>query len=355
VAAADTKLGGYAEIYDQWNFDDPSNGVTNLRGFDDRHASFTVQNAVLDATWTKDTLSGRVALQVGDAPDTYYQSEPRIPAQGTQPASGPDAWRHVQEAWFAWQSPYELELAAGIFLSPIGPEVVATKDNWNWSRSDLFFSLPFYHSGVRVKHAFGDSGWSAVAMVSNGWNNAIDNNQQPSIQLAAAYGKGDWLAQVLYFGGVERSPGAPEGSPWRHLGDAYVQGPVAGPVTFLVHADAGTEHGTFGADSWAAIAGYLKIDLSPRVYLATRGDVMREWHADGGAPIFWPMAWISSATATASWRPVPGLDLRLELRHDHASANAYFGGSVPHDPATGDAIVNRESQTTITGGAIAWF
>ena len=355
VAAADTKVGGYLEMYDQWNFEDPSNGVTNLRAFDDRAASLTLQNAVVEATWTKETVSGRVAVQVGDAADTYYAGEPRVPRQGAQPASGPDEWRHVQEAWVAWQSPYELELAAGIFLSPVGPEVVPTKDDWNWSRSDLFFSLPFYHSGVRVKHAFGDSGWSAIAMICNGWNDAIDNNQQPSVQLAAAYGKGAWLAQLLYFGGVERAPGAPEGSPWRHLVDAYVQGPIAGPLSFLVHGDAGTEHGTLGSDSWAALAGYAKLDLTSRVYLAARGDVMREWHAPGATPIFWPVAWITSATLTTAYKPVPGLDLRLELRHDHASGDAYFGGTVPRDPATGDAIPNRRSQTTITAGAIAWF
>jgi hypothetical protein len=52
---------------------------------------------------------------------------------------------------------------------------------WNWSRSDLFFALPFYHAGVRVKRPLGDSGWTAIAMIANGWNNAIDNNHVPSV------------------------------------------------------------------------------------------------------------------------------------------------------------------------------
>ena len=359
IAAADPasdsiKLGGYLEMYDQWNFGDPSNGVTNLRGFDDRHASFALQNAVLEATWTKGAVSGRIALQVGDAADIYYSGEPAIVHAGSAPASGPAEWRHVQEAWAAWQSPYELELAAGLFLSPIGPEVVPTKDDWNWSRSDLFFSLPFYHAGVRAKHAFGDSGWSAIAMICNGWNNNLDNNQEPAFDIIAAYAQGPWLGQVQYFGGVERGAGSPEGQPWRHLGDAYLQGPIAGPLSFLVHGDAGFEHGALGTSSWAAFAGYLKYDLSPRVYVAARGDVFREWRPAAARPIFLPVAWLSSATATAAWRPTPGLDLRVELRHDRAADNAYFGGTVM-ETMTGQAIPNRRSQDTLTAGVIAWF
>ena len=60
-------------------------------------------------------------------------------------------------------------------------------------------------------------------MVANGWNSAVDNNHLPSIVIAA-YSKDDWLAQLQYFGGVERDPGM-FGDPWRHLGDAYLQGP----------------------------------------------------------------------------------------------------------------------------------
>ena len=321
VASADPKLGGYLELYGQWN----PNDTTDLRAFDDRADSFALQNAVIEATWTKGPLSGRIAFQAGDAPSIYIH-EP--------------SFEHLQEAWAAWQSPYELELAAGLFLSPIGPEVVPTKDNWNWSRSDLFYSLPYYHAGVRAKHVFGDSGWSVIAMICNGWNSAVDNNREPAFDVIAAYAKGPWLAQLQYFGGVERPTGAPEGQPWRHLADAYVQGPIAGPLSFLVHGDAGTEHGVYGASSWAGLAGYLRYDLTPRVYIAARGDYFHEWRPAAASPIFAPTPWITSATATLAWRPVEGLDLRVEYRHDRAARDVY---------------ANHLAQDTITAGVIAWF
>src|SRR5207244_6181269 len=98
------KLGAYLETYFQYNLRDPSNGVTAVRAFDARHDSLAIQNAVVDATWTQGALSGRVALQVGDAGDAYV-------------AAGDRSFRNLQEAWVAWATPIGLELAAGLFLS----------------------------------------------------------------------------------------------------------------------------------------------------------------------------------------------------------------------------------------------
>src|SRR4051812_40590049 len=125
---ATIKVGGYLEIYDQFNFRRPSNGVTNLRAYDVRDSSIALQNAVIETTWTKGVLSGRIALQIGDAGDTYYGAEPVLPAAGSTPATGPSEWRHLQEAWATWQTACKLELSAGLFLSPIGPEGLATRD-----------------------------------------------------------------------------------------------------------------------------------------------------------------------------------------------------------------------------------
>jgi hypothetical protein len=360
---------GYIELYDQWNFRQPSNGVTNLRGFDDRHASFTLQNVVLGADWTKGAVHGRIALQVGDAGDTYYEAEPTQGAMGTAPQTSPTEWRHLQEAWVGWKVPCtKLELQGGLFVSAIGPEVPQTKDNWNWSRSDAFFMLPYFHTGVRGVYALDDH-WTATLALYNGWNNAIDNNNAPSLHAVISYASGPWSATADYFGGIERAPDAPEGQPWRHTFDAYAQGPIAGKLSFLVHGDAGFERTTFGRSSWATGAAYLKYDITPNVYLAGRGDLFREWRALDATQIFLPTsafpfdpaigqiaqtAWVASATATLTWRPMAGLDLRAEYRHDGSSGDVYFGGNVPVD-GNGQAVPNRNVQDTVTGGVVAWF
>ena len=355
AAAPAVTVGGEVEAYYGLNVALPSNGVTNLRAFDDRAETFALQNAVLDATWKDGPASGRVALQFGDAGDLYYQAEPAIPPTGSAPAGGPSAFRHVQEAYAAWAAPASLQVAAGLFLSPIGPESVEETTTWSWSRSDLFFALPFYHLGVRVTRPLGDSGWSATAAVYNGWNDVLDNNQTPSIDAIAAYGKGAWTAQLQYFGGIERPTGAPEGQPWRNLFDAYVQGPLACGVRWQVHADAGFERTAQGTAAWYAGAGYLRWDLAARWYLAGRADYFREIVPAGASPLFFPVAWVASGTATASYKPADGFEVRLEVRHDHAASDAYFGGTVSTDPVTGAAIPNRRSQDTLTLGALASF
>jgi hypothetical protein len=349
VAAADPAppppppitLAAWIETYAQWNLRAPSNGVTALRAFDERADGLALQNAVVDAELSKGALSGRLALQVGDAGDLYYGAE--------------RDFKNVQEAWAAWAAPERVELAAGLFLSPVGPETPTTRDQWNWSRSDLFMALPFYHLGVRVKRPLGDSGWTLMGMVCNGWNDIVDTNRTPSISLAAAYAKDTWIAQVLYFGGVERAHGAFEGQPWRHLGDAYVQGAIGGGFSFLAQVDAGVEDGRFGASSWIGGAAYLRYDVAKNVFVAARGDALREHEPAGASAFLIPAAWVSSGTGTISWRPVDGLDLRLEYRHDQAASAVYFGGDVAIDPTTGAGVPNRTAQDTITAGAIAWF
>ena len=72
---ADLVLGGYAETFYQWNFNDPSSGITNFRGFDNRHNSFGLTNVVLDAAGT----AGRA---------DYFREETAAWSCGFDPAPG---------------------------------------------------------------------------------------------------------------------------------------------------------------------------------------------------------------------------------------------------------------------------
>ena len=58
-------LSGYAEAFYQWNFNQPADGVTDFRGFDNRHNTFTLANVALDVRWDFKRVIGRLALQVG--------------------------------------------------------------------------------------------------------------------------------------------------------------------------------------------------------------------------------------------------------------------------------------------------
>jgi len=64
----------------------------------------------------------------------------------------------------------------GKYVTPMGSEVIESKDNWNYSRGLLFtYAIPFFHFGARAKYTFNDK-YSVTGYLANGWNNILDNN-----------------------------------------------------------------------------------------------------------------------------------------------------------------------------------
>lgn len=355
-------LGGYVEALYSWNFNAPSNGLTNFRGFDNRHNSFTLSNVALDATWDYRDLIGRLTLQVGHTPSAYYLAEPSSPGSSSVNASSGKLWKYVEQAYVGYRFHFAgrpLNVSAGLYLSPIGPESMAVKDNWNWSRSNLFFGLPFYHTGVRATYALTNA-WALTLAVYNGWNSIVDDNAAKSVSAQVTFTRPDVLASLLYFGGIERPSGAPEGRAWRHLFDAHATWHARRWLSLLAHANGGVEPNRFGVSGWVAGALYARFRVAPQLYLVARGDLFYEQVASSGAgtasPIFWPASWVSSGTATVDYEPHPRVSVRLEYRHDQAAGDLYFGGEVVGDgSATSPFVPNRASQDTLTLGATAWF
>jgi len=358
-------LGGYVETYYQWNFNDPSNDLTNFRGFDNRHNTFTLSNVALDAKWDYERLIGHVTLQVGHTGSTYYLNEPSSPGAGGANTANRELWKYVQQAYAGYQfgDDRRLTIVAGLFLSPIGPEAMAVRDNWNWSRSNLFFGLPFYHTGARVTYALNDT-WGVTLAAYNGWNSVDDNNRGKSISAQVTYTRPELIVFLLYFGGPERARGAAEGHVFRHLFDVHATWNATPWLSLLVHGNTGFEPNRFGLSRWAAAALYARVQVARQLHVVVRGDVFAEHTANkstgGAAAIFWPAPWVSSATLTVDYHPGERVSFRLEYRHDQAGRDMYFGGDVPVTPVfidetTTASTANRKSQDTLTLGATTWF
>ena len=180
----------------------------------------------------------------------------------------------------------------------------------------------------------------------------MDNNANKSLSLQAVYTVPDKLtASVLYFGGVERSEGAPEGQPWRHLFDSYVTWTASPRASLQLQVDGGFEATRFGRSDWFTGALAARVQAKPWLFVAARGDVFWETVAanDQGtaSAIFWPVDRVSSITFTLDARPKDKLSVRLEYRHDAGSGPLYFGS----DPE----LPNKKSQDTVTLGFVAWF
>jgi hypothetical protein len=358
-------FGGYVEAFYQWNPGAPANRLTNFRGFDNRADSFTLANVALDASWDHDRTVGRLTLQVGHTPSTYYAAEPtQAGASGVNPSNG-ELWKYLQQAYVGYRFPVGrgLTITAGLFLSPIGPESIVVHENWNWSRSNLFFGLPFYHAGARAVYPLTDR-WTATVGLVNGWNAVVDDNTHKSVFTQLTYAASSLSVSALYFGGAERPTGAPEGDGRRHLFDAHVTWTATKWLSLLAHGDTGFERTRFGVSSWRAGALSARVGLDTHFFVAARLDGFAEHRATNQAgtasPIAWPAAWVSSGTLTVELRPgsteTAHASFRLEYRHDQASRALFFGRDAAVDPAApGTDRPNRRGQDTVTLGATTWF
>lgn len=361
---AETKLTpeGYVEGYIAWNANRPSNGVTNERGFDDRHATFTLSNAVFGGTGEIGPVSARVLFQIGATPTSYYSAEPRRSGGTASGASDGNVWKYLQTAYITWKPTSAFRLEGGLFVSPIGVESMPVKDNFNYSRSNLFFGLPFYHTGIRGVYAISDSVELGLAAY-NGWNSVVDNNEEKSVAPTLVWKTASSQVQLLYFGGVERNSGGPEGAYWRHTFDVSASYDATSWLSLQAEGNVGLEPNRIGVSSWAAFALGARYKLLPWLMAAGRVDRFGETMGKSAAssatasPIFWSGApWVSSQTLTLDVRPVSNLSIRLELRHDQAGSNLYYRGEVE---GTGEPerpfVPNARSQNTALLGFTAWL
>jgi Putative beta-barrel porin-2, OmpL-like. bbp2 len=342
-------FGGYVEAYGSYNGNRPSNNVTALRDFDARSDSFVLQNAVVQMEGHASRFSGWLALQLGQTGPAYYsQADRRFSA--------------IQEAYAGYDVPLGTGLLteAGIFLSPLGMEDLAVKDEWNWSRSLVWTGLPTYHAGIRSTYQLSKASSAQVA-VYNGWNDIVGADGNKSVSVAYFHDLTDDVKlTAMYFGGLERPRGAPEGNPWRHLLDVFAELRLAPRLSAIVYTDGGLEPNRLGLSGWAAGALYARVELAPWLHVAWRGDLFFEKRAqDGGAvasPIFWSTRWVSSETATLDFRPHDHVSVRLEYRHDLAATPAFYAGLVQGDgSASRPWIPNARAQDTLTLGMTTWF
>lgn len=371
-------LGGYVETYYSYNFNRPSNGLTNFRAFDNRHNALTLQNLALDAGWESHRVYGRIALQVGHAPATYYgTSEPTQAGSSGAAASDAILFRNVQQAYagvnLSESLRHRLFLEGGIFLSPIGFESLAVRDNAHWSHSPLFFSLPFYHTGLHLGVELRQRHTLKLA-VYNGWNNVVDNNREKSLALLYNF-DGDRIdVGAVYFSGVERPTGAAERAtmegeplPWRHLVNVAVAGSLRPRLSLVGDLNGGVEPTRLGAAGWVAAALSARVKVTEWLYLAARGSYFDELRARRGGELTSPIVlpnftsarrqWLAAGTFTAEFRPAPSnVAIKLEYRHDHALQPVFFQGQVEGDGSDATPFVtNARAQDTITLGLNAWF
>jgi hypothetical protein len=265
---------GTIDGYWSYNFNKPRVGpdlerTNDFRAFDFRDQTFSLNYAELAIDYKPNNVGVRVDIGIGDTADVVHGAEP----------AGKDLWRHVQQAYVT-MSKDKLTLDFGKFVTPIGAEVIETKDNWNYSRGVLFtWAIPFYHFGARATYAATDKVTLAGYAV-NGWNNVKDNNTAKSFGFVGTFKPQEkWTLVTNFLVGKEN----PNTDDARQLFDAILSYNHNDDLAFMANYDYGRDKGdelipgvSGPRVTWQGIAGYARVKLHDKFTLAPR----YEWYQD---------------------------------------------------------------------------
>jgi hypothetical protein len=181
--AVTVAFGGFVDSYYAYDFGRPVNFDRPFTTQAVRHNEFNVNLAYVEAKVSGPRVRGRLALQAGTSVQSNYAGEPAI---GT--VSGPSLSRSIQEAVAGYQITPSLWVDGGIFLSHIGMENWASRDNPTYTRSLSYDFTPCYQSGVKLTWQ-ATSKLSALVTVVNGWQNISENNQDKAVGARLDYAR----------------------------------------------------------------------------------------------------------------------------------------------------------------------
>ncbi len=341
-------LTGYVDTYYNVNFAQPANHVTRLRSWDNFNNGFQLNmvNLVLDKSVSADSRAGyRVSAAFGRQMDVINGSEPLSPLHNR-----PGWDQYLLEAYFSYLTPVGkgLQVDVGKFVTPMGAEVVPTKDNWNYTRGILYdYAIPLYHYGIRAKYTFSPK-VSLTGFVLNGWNNVIDNNsgKTGAVSLALTPTKKLTITQnymfgpeqnALYAGGDTKAD-----SHWRHVIDTTVAYAFTNKLTFQTNFDYGRDTLTGVANPvyWTGNAAYLRYVFNSKYALTAR----HEYYLDHDGFTTGVPQHIHEVTGTFERKIAGHMITRLEYRRD-MSTNPIFYDHSSEGPT-------KKNQNTFTAGVV---
>ncbi|MBM3264436.1 MAG: porin [candidate division Zixibacteria bacterium] len=320
---------GFVDTYYSFNFNRPASRRNQLRNFDVQSHELTlnIMEIVLEKPVTEHTRTGfRFDFNLGPATSLMHSADP-----GRNEIS-----KHIQQAYatFALLPGRNLSVDAGIFVTPLGNEVIETADNRNYSRSLLFaYAIPYYHAGVRVQYAASPSIGASMYLV-NGWNNMRDNNRGKTFALQATIQPASPVKIIqTYMTGTEQTG---QGS-LRHVFNTILAARISPTVDFSIDGVYGWERYQNGRVSWYGLAGYLTVAPSERWSFSPR----LEWFEDRSGFTTGVSQRLMEFTLTQDVRPHPHFLFRLEYRMDLSTVP--FFESVPSRPLA------RHQRTLLAG------
>ncbi|HTM44806.1 MAG TPA: porin [Polyangiaceae bacterium] len=270
----------------------------------------------LDASYDAGEFAATGSLRFGTAVPIYYGANRSD--LGTE---------NLTQAYVSWRPSDALNFDLGQFNTIYGAEVAESWRNLNYTRGALYFAMqPSHHTGLRANYAISDS-IGLTALVVNGANTVVDDNDKPSLGLQIGVTPSD--AFSLYAGYLGALEPKTDNDPFSHFFDV-VATVSAGDFKLILNGDydvdavttagGGTSNASFYGVS--AAAGYT---LNEMVGLAVRyehlGDSDNVIYATPKATS------LNTLTGTIDLHPVRGMTnliVRWDNRMEFASERIFF-------------------------------
>lgn len=355
-----TSVSGFVDVYYQGNINHPADRGADFRAFDFRSNQFALNmvQLILDKAPDASGPAGRtgyhVALGFGDGMNTVNATDP----------GGLFAAQYLKEAYFSYLAPIGkgLQVDVGKYVTPMGSEVIESKDNWNYSRGLLFtYAIPFYHFGARAKYTFNDK-YALTGYFANGWNNIVDNNSGKMYGMTFNWNptKKVSFAQT-YMAGPEQTTGTfgptisgglvNVNSDWRQTWDTAVTYNPTAKWSFMANFDYGRGDRTVTDNEttpftlsppvfWTGGAAYAKYAWDDKDYVAARYEYFDDHDGfttassvpgfpSGGSLAPFQHVHYNEITATYQRAISTHLLTRLEYRRDMASLPVFDFSNFP--------------------------
>lgn len=332
---------GTIDGYYGGNFNKPASRTNGFRAFDLNHNEFSFSYAELAIEQAPRPIGFRIDIGAGDTAAVVNSFEP----------SPSTFYEHLQQAYVSANSG-GLTFDFGKWVTPIGAEVIETKDNWNYSRSLLFtWPIPFYHFGARANYVVNDR-FSIGGSVSNGWNNVKDNNGAKTFGLSTTYKQSGLTWIVNYMGGNETTPGIfGPGSTGlaRHLIDTTAIYDFNDKVSVMGNYDYVMDDSN-GPAKVQGFAAYAKLTPHEKIVISPRYE--RLYDLDGvllpgtAGPGSFTGQTAQEFTITSKFPVHEQLAIWGEYRRDWSDATVFEGET---------GLFDQTSQNTVTVGLVLTF
>jgi hypothetical protein len=309
LEASGISVSGYIDA--GYTHSDRNQAAFTTRVFDTQNNSFGLnQFGLTVAKQPKEGFGGLVNITVGRDAQFIHSS----------PEAAPGSMFDVTQA-FAQYAGGPLTLIAGKFTTLHGTEVIASSGNTNVSRSILFGSVPFTHTGVRATWALGDA-VSLIAGVNNGWDQLTDPNKGKTLELGAILTPIKPLSvTVSGYSGKETTSATTEGT--KSSLNVVASYAITDPLSVGLEALSVSQEKAGGGTTkqkYSGYAGYVTYMFGPKFRGVLRGESFDD---KDGLRFGTTGTKYKEVTLTGAFLASDSFEARVEGRRDNATKTVF--------------------------------